>query len=140
MAEVPLKGILKQSNHKKNQNRGTTFDEMNVLATHHPANKDYGHMKIDEPKTPYHADEAMETGPVLDSDELSRRLESTNIINSKKKNLYHSEEEDDSVDVHRTPEQQQKHKKFEEARKKHYDMKAEMARARKLMKEEENDE
>lgn len=58
------------SSHRKS----AKFDEINVLQTFHPVDKDYGHMKIDEPKTPYRvANDTDDSLDQLDAEVLAEK-------------------------------------------------------------------
>ncbi|KAK2493586.1 hypothetical protein MC885_020283 [Smutsia gigantea] len=95
----PIKGILKNKSSKASSvvasaeqpgrsvdeelsKKSQKWDEMNILATYHPADKDYGLMKIDEPSTPYHSmlgddEDALsdsETTEALAPDILAKKL------------------------------------------------------------------
>ncbi|CAF1529404.1 unnamed protein product [Adineta steineri] len=123
------------------------FDEMNIIATYHPIDKDYGHMKIEEPKTPYapcsNLDEKMETdfdndetiSSGVDPDALAQRLHESSIpscTDSSRSYIDHSpgkSSNEISTDIeHR--------KQFENHRKQHYN-EFEVVRLRKKEIEEE---
>ncbi|CAF1378242.1 unnamed protein product [Adineta steineri] len=118
------------------------FDEMNIIATYHPVDKDYGHMKIEEPKTPYAPndiiDEELDTESAttgIDPDTLAQRLnESTQP--SVKLRSDHIQRRSIDEDVDPSSMDLEHRKQFESHRKQHYN-EFEVVRLRKKEIEDE---
>lgn len=156
LKKAPAKGILKNSSSfeaneqalqkKAHQQRHKSmkWDELNILATHNPPDKDYGFMKIDEPKTPYHrhmSEDEDETDAV-DPQELAERLKSSIVEKPRKLSVCSVDlppSEDDS-DEEETPEQKAARLEFDKKRKSHYNEFYAAKLARKLMEEEDEDD
>ncbi|KAK5638039.1 hypothetical protein RI129_012334 [Pyrocoelia pectoralis] len=139
----PSKGILKnsssfdkQDSRNAKKSKETKWDEMNIIATLHPADKDYGHMKIDEPKTPYNYRDESESEDGLDAAELAEKIR---LGTDKPPKVMQSDDSDDDDDD-LTPEERAKKREFESKRKKHYNEYYAVKLARKLLEEEEEED
>nr|XP_022906853.1 protein phosphatase inhibitor 2 [Onthophagus taurus] len=142
----PRKGILKNSSSFDTQeshcaakkNKETTWDEMNIIATLHPPDKDYGHMKIEEPKTPFNYVDP-DSVDALDAADLAEKIKlgAEKLPKSMETN---DDDDDDESDEDLTPEELEKRKEFESKRKMHYNEFYAVKLARKLLEEEEEDD
>lgn len=134
------------------QDKDIKWDEMNILQTLHPPDKDYGHMKIEEPKTPYSY--FTDDGEGTSDNEKIKELDPENLaelITKKTKEAFSfedaaekiSEAEDDDMDdedlTGLTEEERERRKDFDSKRKKHYNEYQMVKLARKLMEEEMNE-
>ncbi|VDN02851.1 unnamed protein product [Thelazia callipaeda] len=127
------------------------FDEMNIIATHHPHNKEYGHMKVNEPKTPYHGYSDSEDDTDSHTSKAPRRVSLIGAVDPVK--LAECLEtgsstqpvhlvkrfSDDEEEVELTPEQIAHKREFEEKRKLHYNEGAALLRSKtSLIQDEKN--
>ncbi|XP_026053648.1 protein phosphatase inhibitor 2-like isoform X2 [Carassius auratus] len=179
-ASRPVKGILKNKSSIKaraeepvqdtpepgapfnseddQEKKSQKWDEMNILATYHPADKDYGLMKIDEPSTPFNRmvgddeDEGAlsdsEGNTVLPGEDLAKKLaaaaaaaeeEDAGSRFMEEPDEESSEEEEEELG----PEDQARKKQFQMMRKMHYNEGMNIKLARQLIAselEEEEDE
>ncbi|XP_037801464.1 protein phosphatase inhibitor 2-like [Penaeus monodon] len=144
LSKQPRKGILKNSSsfegNERQREKETKWDEMNILATLHPKDKDYGHMKIEEPKTPFAHYEEGDSGDEhdgLDADLLAKKIQLGG--SELPKALIEPEPEEESEEEI-SPEEREKRKLFEMKRKKHYNEFYAVKLARKLMQNDDDDD
>jgi protein phosphatase inhibitor 2 len=128
---------------------GVQWDEMNILMTNHPPNKDYGHMKIEEPKTPYNYDASGSEGEAISDDDegkrnrldpraLADRIQGVNSA-AEWRNDEQAEASDEET-KHMTAEEIAQRKAFNEKRKHHYNEFLMIQKARQLIAQDEDDE
>ncbi|XP_062951470.1 protein phosphatase inhibitor 2 [Cynocephalus volans] len=140
-AEQP-RGNVEEELSKKSQK----WDEMNILATYHPADKDYGLMKIDEPSTPYHSmigddEDAFsdsEATEAMTPDILAKKLAAAE--GSEPKYRIQEQESSGEEDSDLTPEEREKRRQFEMKRKLHYNEGLNIKLARQLISKDLNDD
>lgn len=149
LQKVPKRGILKQSTSFEQRGEDKAicakephFDESNILATLHPVDKDYGFMKIDEPKTPYEAYSSDSEDPPkeeLDASLLAARIVAEGHKGPRPRRI--SEPSGDLEDISLLPpEEREKRRNFETKRKKHYNEFQAVKMARALMDEDDSEE
>uniref|UniRef100_A0A2I3GL92 Protein phosphatase inhibitor 2 n=1 Tax=Nomascus leucogenys TaxID=61853 RepID=A0A2I3GL92_NOMLE len=122
-AEQPS-GSVEEELSKKSQK----WEEMNILATYHPADKDYGLMEIDEPSAPYcrkmgdgeDACSDTETTEAVAPDTLAKKLAAAEGLNPKYRVQEQESSGEEASDL--SPEEREKRQQFEMKRKLHYNL------------------
>lgn len=110
-----------------------------MLQTYHPPNKDYGHMKVDEPKTPFnYIDPALAETDELDANLLAEKLKVAQ--ETVRRASIHVEESSDEEEIVETNDEKVNRLEFEKRRKLHYNEASAIKLARKLIEEEIEDE
>ncbi|EDW30073.1 GL22570 [Drosophila persimilis] len=137
-----LKGILKGGSNEAPQKpadqKTAKFDELNVLATFHPEGKTYGHMIIDEPKTPFVFED--ELPKKLDTAELMEKLRLTSQSATPCFGIEQdSDDSSDDEDFPESVEEKVRRIEFERRRKLHYKEYFSVPLARRLIAEEFGD-
>ncbi|KAI8042380.1 uncharacterized protein LOC128261457 [Drosophila gunungcola] len=131
-----VKGILKsEANSAQLSLKAAKFDEVNILATFHPAGKDYGHMIIDEPKTPFVFEDDLPTE--LDTNALIEKLRQTSKSETPAFGI-EGDSDDSSADEDfpESVEEKVRRIEFERRRKLHYKEFFSVPLARRLIAEE----